>query len=143
MLDETDPVAELSVEECWELLAGERLGRLAYRLVDEVHVVPLNYAVDGRTILFRTHAGNKLLAAALETDVGFEIDWYDEVSAWSVLARGRLRRLEEWERHRVDDLGLVSWVPERRTEAIELDPDVVTGRRFHLSRPGPGREVPA
>ena len=37
--DET--VVELSVEDCWALLRDEEFGRLAYRLVDEVHVVPI------------------------------------------------------------------------------------------------------
>src|SRR3982751_515521 len=95
-----EPVAELSTEECWELLEAEEFGRLAYRLVDEVHVVPLNYVVDGRSLLFRTASGNKLLAAALHSDVALEIDWHDDLSAWSVLARGHLRRLGEGEAHR-------------------------------------------
>ena len=82
------PVEELGVEECWELLQDEQFGRLAYRLVDEVHLVPINYAVDGRSLLFRTASGNKLLAAALESDVAFEIDWHDDLTAWSVVARG-------------------------------------------------------
>lgn len=141
MLDEDDPVAELGTDECWDLLSAERFGRLAYRLVDEVHIVPLNYAVDDRAILMRTHSGNKLLAAALNTDVAFEIDWYDDHSAWSVLARGRLRRLPEYERHRAAGLGLDSWVPVRREEVIELEPEVVTGRRFYLRRPEPDQEA--
>jgi nitroimidazol reductase NimA-like FMN-containing flavoprotein (pyridoxamine 5'-phosphate oxidase superfamily) len=92
-LDADHPVAELSVDECWELLDAEEFGGLAYRLVDEVHIVPINYVVDAGTLLFRTTAGNKLLAAALHSDVAFEIDWYDDRSAWSVVVRGCLRRL--------------------------------------------------
>ena len=80
--DDEGPVSTLTLEECWELLEGEEFGRLAYRLVDEVH-------------LFRTDSGNKLLAAALSSDVAFEIDWHDDLAAWSVVARGRLRRLGE------------------------------------------------
>jgi hypothetical protein len=129
------PVSVLSAEECWELLEGEELGRLAYRLVDEVHVVPINYTTDGRCLLFRTDSGNKLLAAALHSDVAFEIDWHDAVSAWSVVARGHLRRLEEDEEHRVDDLPLHPWVPTLKYDVIELVPDVVTGRYFALRRP--------
>ena len=90
-----DPVVELTTEECWELLEGEEFGRLAYRLVDEVHLVPINYATYERTLLFRTASGNKLLAAALHSDVALEIDWHDDLAAWSVVARGRLRRLGE------------------------------------------------
>ena len=90
-----EPVAELSTEECWELLEADKFGRLAYRLVDEVHLVPINYAADAGALLFRTASGNKLLAAALHSDVAFEIDWHDEVAAWSVVVRGRLHRLGE------------------------------------------------
>jgi hypothetical protein len=136
-----DPVVELTTEECWELLEGEEFGRLAYRLVDEVHLVPINFATDGRTLLFRTGSGNKLLAAALHSDVAFEIDWHDDVAAWSVVVRGRLRRLPEDEAHRVESLPLHPWVPTLKFDVIELDPEVVTGRRFRLRRPEPDHEL--
>ena len=44
--------------------------------------------VDNRSLLIRTASGNKLLAAVLQSDVAFEIDWRDDTSAWSVVARG-------------------------------------------------------
>ena len=137
-----DPVVELSTEECWELLEAEEFGRLAYRLVDEVHLVPINYLLDGRAILFRTASGNKLLAAALHSDVAFEIDWHDDLAAWSVVARGRLRRLEEDEEHRIDDLPLHTWLPTLRYDVVELVPDVVTGRRFRLQHHEPDQDLP-
>src|SRR6187455_717841 len=90
-----EPVAELSTAECWQLLELEQFGRLAYRLVDEVHLVPINYAADAGALLFRTASGNKLLAAALHSDVAFEIDWHSDEAAWSVVVRGRLHRLAE------------------------------------------------
>jgi hypothetical protein len=126
------PVDELSYEESWELLETQELGRLAYRLVDEVHLVPINYVTDGRSLLFRTGSGSKLLAAALESDVAFEIDWYDDRTAWSVVARGHLRKLGDDEAHRADGLPLYSWVPTPKDDVIELVPEVVTGRRFQL-----------
>ena len=132
--DDDSPVRELTVEQCWDLLEDREFGRLAYRLVDEVHIVPLNYVADGRALLFRSASGNKLLAAALESDVAFEIDWYDDTSAWSVLARGRLRLLEEDEQHRADGLRLHPWVPTPKYDVIELLPEVVTGRAFRLQR---------
>ena len=95
MPDLENPVEEMTTEECWAYLQGEEFGRLAYRLVDEVHIVPINYVVDGRALLFRTAAGNKLLAAALASDVAFEIDKLNDASAWSVVVRGHLRRLDE------------------------------------------------
>jgi nitroimidazol reductase NimA-like FMN-containing flavoprotein (pyridoxamine 5'-phosphate oxidase superfamily) len=141
MTTSDSPVEELTDQECWELLTGQEFGRLAYRLVDEVHLVPINYAVDGRSLLFRTDSGNKLLAAALHSDVAFEIDWHDDLAAWSVVVRGRLERLGEDEEHRADALPLHSWVPTLRYDVVELVPDVVTGRRFQLQRDEPDHEL--
>jgi len=131
-----EPVVTLSAEECWELLELEEFGRLAYRLVDEVHLVPINYMVDAGVLLFRTASGNKLLAAALHSDVAFEIDWHDEHAAWSVVVRGRLRRLHEDEVHRVEGRLLEPWVPTLKYDVIELTPESVSGRRFLLRRSG-------
>ena len=138
---DSNGVEELTLEECWELLESDQFGRLAYRLVDEVHVVPVNYVVDGRSLLFRTGSGNKLLAAALQSDVAFEIDWHDDLAAWSVLARGHLRRLEEDEEHRAESLRLQPWVQSPKYDVVELTPEAVTGRRFRLHRPEPDHEL--
>jgi len=133
VLTDDTSVEELSLDECWKLLGLEDFGRLAYRLVDEVHLVPINYVVDGRTLLFRTSSGNKLLAAALHSDVAFEIDWRDDAAAWSVVVRGQLRRLGEDEAHRVDALPLGHWMPTLKYDVVELMPVSVAGRRFLLS----------
>jgi nitroimidazol reductase NimA-like FMN-containing flavoprotein (pyridoxamine 5'-phosphate oxidase superfamily) len=133
---EEEPVATLSTEECWELLELEEFGRLAYRLVDEVHLVPINYVADAGNLLFRTASGNKLLAAALHSEVAFEIDWHDDDAAWSVVVRGRLRRLHEDEASRVEGRLLEPWVPTAKYDVIELVPEYVSGRRFLLRRPG-------
>lgn len=136
-----DAVTYLSIEECWDLLEGEEFGRLAYRLVDEVHLVPINYVTDGRALLFRTASGNKLLAAVLGSEVAFEIDWHDDLGAWSVVARGHLRQLGEDEQHRADGLPLRPWVDTPRYDVLELAPDAVTGRAFRLRRGEPDHEV--
>ena len=135
------PMSELTTEECWAHLVAEHFGRLAYRLVDEVHIVPINYVSDGHSLLFRTTSGNKLLAAALQSEVAFEIDWHGDTSAWSVVARGRLRRLEEDEAHRADLLALRTWVPTLKYDVIEIGTPVVTGRRFLLRQDDPTVEV--
>jgi nitroimidazol reductase NimA-like FMN-containing flavoprotein (pyridoxamine 5'-phosphate oxidase superfamily) len=134
-------VVVLTPEQCWERLEAEELGRLAYRLVDEVHVVPLNYVVHGRTLYFRTAEGNKLLAAALHSEVALEIDWYDDASAWSVVVRGRMRILEEDEQHRLDTEPRRPWVPTLKYDVVELQPEVVTGRLFTLDREARGGDL--
>ena len=128
------PVIDLTIEECWSLLHGSEFGRLAYHLVDEVHLVPINYVVDGGTILFQTAPGNKLLAAELQSSVAFEVDGIGDEAAWSVVVRGRVRRLPEHEQQRVAQASLRSWLPTHKYEAVELIPEVVTGRRFLLRR---------
>ncbi len=140
--DSSDVVEELTPEQCWDKLEDEEFGRLAYRLVDEVHLVPINYVVDGRCLLFRTNSGNKLLAAALSSDVAFEIDWHDDTAAWSVVARGRMRILEEDEQHRLDGELRQPWVPTLKYDVVELQPDEVTGRAFVLRRPEPDHGIP-
>ncbi len=129
-----NPVEVLGTDECWDLLRGEEFARLAYRLVDEVHLVPINYLVEGDGLLMRTGSGGKLLAAALDSDVALEIDWHDDRTAWSVVVRGRLHRLEDHEHHRLDGLPQQSWVPTPKDDVVELVPAEVTGRRFQLAR---------
>ncbi len=136
-----DYVVELTVDECWDMLEADEFGRLAYRLVDEVHLVPINYLVDDRSLMFRTASGSKLLAAALHSDVALEIDWHDDLAAWSVVVRGQLRRLAEDEQYRVDALPRRSWIPTLTYDVVELVPSAVTGRRFRLRRGEPDHEL--
>ena len=128
-------VTELTSEECWEMLREEEFGRLAYRLVDEVHITPINYAVEGGSLLFRTAEGNKLLAVVMGSEVAFEIDRYGEDSARSVVVRGTARLLPEDEAHRADNVPLRPWVPTLKYNVVEIEPKVVSGRAFELSRP--------
>jgi nitroimidazol reductase NimA-like FMN-containing flavoprotein (pyridoxamine 5'-phosphate oxidase superfamily) len=128
-------VTELTSEECWELLREEEFGRLAFRLVDEVHITPINYAVDGDSLLFRTAEGNKLLAVVMGYDVAFEIDRYGEEWARSVVVRGPARLLPEDEAHRAENVPLRPWTSTLKYNVVEIEPKVVSGRAFELSRP--------
>ena len=75
MSDESNEVVtRLTEDECWQMLREEEFGRLAFRLVDEVHITPIIYAADGGTLLFRTAEGSKLPAVAMGSEVEFEID---------------------------------------------------------------------
>ena len=128
-------VTELSPEECWQMLRDEEFGRLAYLLVGEVHITPINYAVEGSSLLFRTAEGNKLLAVVMGSDVALEIDQYGEDRARSVVVRGPARLLPEDEAHRAENVPLRPWVPTLKYNVVEIEPKVVSGRAFELSRP--------
>lgn len=130
---------EMTVEECWEMLRAHEFGRLAFAVIDEQHITPVNYAVDGigtdSTLLFRTAPGTKLFAVELGGEVAFEIDAFDDESAASVVVRGPARRLPEDEAHRAESLPLRPWIGGARFDVVEIVPTAVTGRRFDLTRP--------
>jgi nitroimidazol reductase NimA-like FMN-containing flavoprotein (pyridoxamine 5'-phosphate oxidase superfamily) len=130
-----ESVRELTIEECWEFLGSQELGRLAFRLVDDVHIAPVNYVVDDRTLLFRTDAGDKLFGVELGAGVAFEVDEVVGETACSVVVRGTARRLPENEEHRADQLPLHTWVGMPKYYVVEVRPEEVTGRRFDLHRP--------
>lgn len=130
-----ESMTELTSDQCWEMLREEEFGRLAFRLVDEVHITPVNYAVDGRSLLFRTAEGDKLLAVVMGSPVALEIDRYDEETARSVVVRGTARLLGEDEAHRAENVPLRPWVGTLKYNVVEITPAEVSGRRFSLSRP--------
>ncbi len=134
-MTDDEPVTVLTEDQCWEMLRAEEFGRLAFRLVDEVHITPVNYAADGRTLLFRTAEGDKLLGVVLGAQVAFEVDRYDEPSARSVVVRGTPRLLGEDEAHRAENVPLRPWVRTPKYNVVEIAPQVVTGRAFQLARP--------
>ena len=135
MDDDEDIVSELDPEECWAALRADEFARLAYHLGDELDLVPLNYAVDGDTLLFRTAEGSKLLGIVMNPDVVLEIDTYDEDSAQSVVVHGTARLLEEDEAHRAETTSLRPWLATLKYNVVEIAPVRITGRRFALSRP--------
>ena len=124
---------------CWEHLRGQDLGRLGYHLVDEVHIVPINYVVDRRRLIFRTMPGSKLLGIVMDSDVAFEVDGQDGDVAWSVLARGTGRILEGEEMREAEQLPLRPWTSGAKFTLVAIDVQSVTGRRLEMSN----RAVPA
>ena len=130
------PVTALSEEECWDFLRGQEFGRLAFHLANEVHIVPINYAIDAdHRIVFRTAEGSKLLGLTMNADVAFEIDEFDEEQARSVVVRGRANQLEGAEVQEIEQLPLRPWVDYAKFNVIAVVVDEVSGRRFELTRP--------
>ncbi|MGH9248153.1 MAG: pyridoxamine 5'-phosphate oxidase family protein [Acidimicrobiales bacterium] len=50
----------IQCDECLRLLAGDEIGRLAVISGNTPIVLPVNYALDGETVVFRTDSGTKL-----------------------------------------------------------------------------------
>lgn len=129
------PIQPLTDEQCWELLRKHEFGRLAFHLAGEVHITPINYAVDGKTLLFRTAEGNKLLGVVMNQDVAFEIDDYSSDEAWSVILRGNARLLEGDEEFRAEQVPLRPWVNTMKFNVVEISPTEMSGRHFDLEKP--------
>lgn len=133
-MGDVDDSHELPEAACWERLRGEEFGRLAYHLVGEVHIVPLNYLVDGERLVIRTVPGSKLLGVEMHGDVAFEIDGRTEDTVWSVVARGRAHQLDGDAAREADALPLPAWIRTERYANLEIRVTELTGREFPLRR---------
>ncbi|MDX1659087.1 MAG: pyridoxamine 5'-phosphate oxidase family protein [Nitriliruptorales bacterium] len=124
----------LSSDECWELLAAEPVGRIAFVEAGEPTILPVNYFLDGRSIVFRTTHGAKLSDAALSRPVAFEVDAYDEDerTGWSVLVRGTADDLNAADAAALlDEAGFEPSAEEAGWEQwVRVRPDEISGRRI-------------
>jgi nitroimidazol reductase NimA-like FMN-containing flavoprotein (pyridoxamine 5'-phosphate oxidase superfamily) len=129
-----DPI---ELDECLRLLADHHLGRLAVVVDGQPLVYPMNYALSGRQIVFRTDPGTKLDAAA-GRQVAFEIDGADVLyhDGWSVLVVGRAR--EEKDQARLREFALLPlspWASGPKAHWMCIAGGAITGRRLsHADR---------
>jgi nitroimidazol reductase NimA-like FMN-containing flavoprotein (pyridoxamine 5'-phosphate oxidase superfamily) len=127
-----DPnITELDEAECWRRLGEAEVGRLAVAAAGEVDLFPVNFVVSGGALYFRTAPGSKLLELSVNPDVAFEIDGWDERSAFSVIVKGVAERLEtQTEIDEADLLPLTPWVPTLKYRWVRINPTSVSGRSF-------------
>ena len=90
---ESQPISILSETECWNLLSSVALGRLVTSVDGQPAIFPVNFAVQRRTVLFRTSEGTKLVSAAINNQVLFEADGHGVTEGWSVIVKGTARIL--------------------------------------------------
>ncbi|MGY1616373.1 pyridoxamine 5'-phosphate oxidase family protein [Geodermatophilus sp. SYSU D00691] len=125
----------IPVDECYELLAGHEVGRLGVVAGHYPLIIPVNYGMDGRTLVIRTHPGTTLTAAA-HANVTFEVDDIDRVtrSGWSVLVRGLAEEVGPEHRpglvERTHATGVQPWAPGEHGSWLRVIPHEVTGRRI-------------
>lgn len=120
-------------EECWRLVAGSAVGRLAVSIANQPDVFPVNYAVDGETIVITTNAGTKLAAAVLGAAVAFEVDGFDddEHTGWSIVVHGKAAEISGVEETmRAEDLGIKTWADRDKSRFVQISPTDITGRRI-------------
>ena len=117
--------------QCYELLATDSVGRIVYTEDALPAITPINYALDGHHLVFRTASGSRLAHAVADAVVAFEVDQLDRATrtGWSVVVTGVARAIGEGsEQGRNAALTLAPWAGGTRDMFFAIAPGMVTGR---------------
>jgi len=142
MASQTDDLIVLTTHDCLDLLRSSDVGRLAISRTAHPDVFPVNYAVDGGAVVFRTAPGTKLDSLTRNRDVTFEVDGYHGATgdAWSVIIKGRAERVTApHDLFDVADLPLFPWHRGPKPHVVRIVPVEMSGRRFHAMKPSPAQ----
>jgi nitroimidazol reductase NimA-like FMN-containing flavoprotein (pyridoxamine 5'-phosphate oxidase superfamily) len=125
----------LPADECYRLLGTHEVGRIGVNAEHYPLIFPVNYALDGTTIVIRTAPGTKLTAAS-HANVTFEVDEIDRRSraGWSVLVRGLAEEVGAEHRPelvaRTRATGVTPWAPGEHGNWLRIIPQHISGRRI-------------
>ena len=127
-------VVELAANECWAVLRGAEVGRLAACLGAHPEIFPVNFVVDSGSVVFRSGEGTKISLISRAPEVAFEADGVDEATgdAWSVVAHGRAEQVGSSQAVEALALPLFPWQDGDKHRFVQLVPTRITGRRFHV-----------
>lgn len=126
-------LAKMTDDECRHLLAAGGVGRIAFASDQQLIVVPVNFAVSGDDIVFRTSE----TAAITRYGAGpaaFEVDRIDDGmrTGWSILIAGRVRRAAGDELDRLRSAQPVEpWAGGDREVYVVMEVEQISGRRIH------------
>lgn len=127
----TEVIVHLDDAECWDRLAEHELGRLVTQAGGALDIFPVNYTVDGHSLVFRTAEGSKLTELTINDEVLFEVDEHTDTDAWSVVVRGHAHRLDtSAEVAAADELPLKPWIPTVKYNYVRIVPTSLSGRDF-------------
>lgn len=123
-------MTEIPSAECYDLLASRSVGRVAFVVDGAPSVIPVNHAVDGDDIVFRTSPHSELGRSMAHGSVAFQVDDFDDFSqsGWSVLVHGSAQYDDSSD-------GLPGeppspWAEGVRGLLVRIRPRQVTGRRL-------------
>ena len=130
----------LSPAECFGLLELGGIGRVGFAAADGIMMLPVNFAVMAKAIIFHT-APDTLLAVHANGPVSFEVDHLDEAlrAGWSVLVHGRAHKVtdERGVKRLEDRTHLQPWAAGARDVYVRIAPNQISGRCIE-----PGRACP-
>ena len=113
-------------------MRGCALGRLAVIVSRRPVVFPVNFTLDGSTVVLRTDEGTKL-SATRHGFVSFECDGIDAMyhTGWSVIVTGWAEEVHQPEEvARLEKLPLGPWCPGPHPVWLRIRPGTITGRRI-------------
>ena len=124
----------LTPVECFDLLEPGGIGRVAFTSpAGEIMILPVNFAMAGKGIIFRT-APDTLLAVYANAKVSFEADRLDDAlhEGWSVLVHGHAHKItdERGVKHLEDRTHLQPWAAGARDVYVRIAPTRISGRRI-------------
>jgi nitroimidazol reductase NimA-like FMN-containing flavoprotein (pyridoxamine 5'-phosphate oxidase superfamily) len=130
-------IEELDENQCLKLISEGGIGRIAYVGRFGPVVLPVNYELLDRAVVFRTGANSPLdedLRTGIEDadyKVAFEIDDIDTAArrGWSVLIQGPAHHVTGTGEDAVRRAGIESWAPGPRELFVRIVPTRITGRR--------------
>jgi uncharacterized protein len=127
----------LAVRACLEHLHSRDLGRVAFQIDRDIDVLPVNYATDGQTVIFRTGTSTRLHRSP-RGRVTFEVDSWDPVTGvgWSVVLKGVAREITSGTdlfSRALRERTVVPLAPGKRDHWIAIFPSEITGRMFRAS----------
>ena len=124
----------LPADECRRLLASAHIGRVVFTNAALPTALPVNYAMVGADIIFRSGPGLKLSAALAGTVVAFEVDDFNDDLrvGWSVVVTSFASVVvDPAEVAQLDRLGIPIWISAADAQYIRLTTDgQITGRRL-------------
>jgi nitroimidazol reductase NimA-like FMN-containing flavoprotein (pyridoxamine 5'-phosphate oxidase superfamily) len=130
-------IEELDEDQCLKLISEGGIGRIAYVGRFGPAVLPVNYELLDKAVVFRTAANGPLdedLRTGIEGadyKVAFEIDSIDLATrrGWSVLIQGPAHHLAGDERDAAGRVRVEPWAPGDREMMVRIIPSRITGRR--------------
>jgi uncharacterized protein len=125
---------ELTSDQCMDLLRSHLfLGRIGYVVDGLPIIVPVNFVVDGESVVFSTAKGSKLSWLSNHSRVAFQAD-HDRASdrsGWSVLIHGTAREVTDpTELDALRTGSLHSWAIPSAEHWVRISIDRISGRRI-------------
>jgi uncharacterized protein len=129
-------IETLSTDECLLLLKSRDLGRIAFNVEGQPEVFPINYAMEGQIVVFRTAPGTKL-DHGTKARLAFEVDDWDPKLGigWSVVVKGlaeELTRNVGRTAEHIRQAPVHPVAPGERWHWLAIQPLEVSGRRFQV-----------